>query len=125
MRGSGCSSIRPTTASSRRWRATRSWRRPTRSCRSQRSVLPRSALPVPEGDANVQVIVDNLKSGLGTLFGTQVLRSLFLVGALMFFSFGLWNVLLLPMSLRELHATEFQYGLQEGLTSVGFVFGSF
>ena len=43
----------------------------------------------------------------------------------MFFSFGLWNVLLLPMSLRELHATEFEYGLQEGLTSVGFVIGSF
>jgi MFS family permease len=54
-----------------------------------------------------------------------VLRSLFLVGALMFFSFGLWNVLLLPMSLRELGATEFEYGLQEALTSVGFVIGSF
>ena len=53
------------------------------------------------------------------------MRSLFFVGALMFFSFGLWNVLLLPMSLRELHATEFEYGLQEGLTSVGFVIGSF
>jgi MFS family permease len=87
--------------------------------------MGRYPMPVPEEDANVQVIVDNLKSGLGTLFGTEVLRSLFLVGALMFFSFGLWNVLLLPMSLRELHATEFEYGLQEGLTSVGFVLGSF
>jgi CRP-like cAMP-binding protein/sugar phosphate permease len=89
------------------------------------SAMGRYPMPVPEGEANVQVIVDNLKSGLGTLFGTQVLRSLFFVGALMFFSFGLWNVLLLPMSLRELHATEFEYGLQEGLTSVGFVLGSF
>jgi MFS family permease len=87
--------------------------------------MGRYPMPAPEGDANVQVIVENLKSGLGTLFGTPVLRSLFLVGALMFFSFGLWNVLLLPMSLRELHATEFEYGLQEGLTSVGFVLGSF
>ena len=43
----------------------------------------------------------------------------------MFFSFGLWNVLLLPFSLKVLGATEFQYGLQEGLTSVGFVVGSF
>ena len=60
-------------------------------------------LPVPEDEASPRVIIENLKSGLGTLFGTQVLRSLFLVGALMFFSFGLWNVLLLPMSLRELH----------------------
>jgi MFS family permease len=89
------------------------------------AAMGRYPMPAPEGDANVQVIVDNLKSGLGTLFGTPVLRSLFLVGALMFFSFGLWNVLLLPMSLRELHATEFEYGLQEGLTSVGFVLGSF
>jgi MFS family permease len=89
------------------------------------AAMGRYPMPVPEGDANVGVIVENLRSGLGTLFGTQVLRSLFLVGALMFFSFGLWNVLLLPMSLRELHATEFEYGLQEGLTSVGFVFGSF
>ena len=39
----------------------------------------------------------------------------------MFVSFGLWNVLLLPFSIRELEATEFEYGLQEGLTSVGFV----
>jgi MFS transporter, DHA3 family, macrolide efflux protein len=89
------------------------------------AAMGRYPMPVPEGDANVGVIVDNLRSGLGTLFGSQVLRSLFLVGALMFFSFGLWNVLLLPMSLRELHATEFEYGLQEGLTSVGFVLGSF
>ena len=81
-------------------------------------------MPMPDDEANVGVIVANLKAGLGALFGTQVLRSLFLVGALMFFSFGLWNVLLLPMSLRELHATEFEYGLQEGLTSVGFVIGS-
>ena len=55
------------------------------------------------------------------LFGTPIIRSLFIVGAFMFFSFGLWNVLLLPFSLKVLGATEFQYGLQEGLTSVGFV----
>jgi CRP-like cAMP-binding protein/sugar phosphate permease len=89
------------------------------------AAMGRYPMPAPEDKASVQVIVENLRSGIGTLFGTQVLRSLFFVGALMFFSFGLWNVLLLPMSLRELHATEFQYGLQEGLTSVGFVLGSF
>lgn len=81
-------------------------------------------LPVPEEDASVAVIVANLKSGLATLFGTPVIRSLFIVGTFMFLAFGLWNVLLLPFSLRELHATEFEYGLQEGLTSVGFVVGS-
>ena len=88
------------------------------------ALMGRYPMPMPDDEANVNVIVDNLKAGLSALFGTQVLRSLFLVGALMFFSFGLWNVLLLPMSLRELHATEFEYGLQEGLTSVGFVLGS-
>ncbi len=89
------------------------------------SLMNRYPMPKPDDDATVGVIVANLKSGLGTLFGTPVLRSLFLVGVLMFFSFGLWNVLLLPMSLRELDATEFEYGLQEALTSVGFVIGSF
>lgn len=88
------------------------------------TLMGKYPMPMPDDEANVNVIIDNLKAGLGALFGTQVLRSLFLVGALMFFSFGLWNVLLLPMSLRELRAKEFEYGLQEGLTSVGFVFGS-
>jgi CRP-like cAMP-binding protein len=41
-----------------------------------------------------------------------------------YFSFGLWNVLLLPFAIDALKATEFEYGLQEGLTSVGFVIGS-
>ncbi|MEO8570806.1 MAG: MFS transporter [Chloroflexota bacterium] len=81
-------------------------------------------MPKPDDDASVAVIVANLKSGMSTLFGTPVIRSLFVVGALMFFSFGLWNVLLLPFTLQTLNATEFQYGLQEGLTSVGFVAGS-
>lgn len=88
-------------------------------------LMARYPMPKPDDEANVSVIVENLKSGMGTLFGTPVLRSLFIVGAFMFFSFGLWNVLLLPMSIRELGATEFEYGLQEGLTSVGFVVGSF
>jgi MFS family permease len=89
------------------------------------AAMGRYTMPVPEDEASVGVIIANLKAGLSTLFGIQILKSLFLVGALMFFSFGLWNVLLLPMSLRELGATEFQYGLQEGLTSIGFVLGSF
>ncbi len=94
-------------------------------CAGLISLMGRYEMPIPEEEASAAVVIDNLKSGLGTLFGTPVLRWLFIVGALMFFSFGLWNVLLLPMSLRELHATEFEYGLQEGLTSVGFVLGSF
>ena len=48
----------------------------------------------------------------------------FISGVPAFFSFGLWNVLLLPFAITILGATEFEYGLQEGLTSVGFVVGS-
>jgi CRP-like cAMP-binding protein/sugar phosphate permease len=94
-------------------------------CAACISLMGRYPMPQPEDDATVGVIVANLKSGLATLFGTPVIRSLFLVGFFMFLSFGLWNVLLLPFSITVLGATEFEYGLQEGLTSVGFVIGSF
>ena len=82
-------------------------------------------MPTPDEDASVRVVVENLRSGMRTLTGTATIRSLFVVGSFMFFAFGLWNVLLLPFSLKVLGATEFQYGLQEALTSVGFVAGSF
>ena len=79
----------------------------------------------PEEQTSIGVVLDNLKSGARYLWRTPVLRSIWLVGAPVFLSFGLWNVLLLPMSIRVLGGTEFEYGLQEGLTSVGFVVGSF
>ena len=74
---------------------------------------------------SIGVVVENLKSGASYLWRTPILRSIFLTGAPVFLSFGLWNVLLLPMAIRVLGGTEFEYGLQEGLTSVGFVAGSF
>jgi CRP-like cAMP-binding protein/sugar phosphate permease len=77
-----------------------------------------------EGDTNVGVVIANLKEGISTLVYTPMLRSLFISGAPVYLSFGLWNVLLLPFAIKALHATEFEYGLQEGLTSVGFVVGS-
>ena len=89
------------------------------------ALMGRYPMPKPDEDASVRVIAANLKAGMATLVGTPIIRSIFIVAALMFFSFGLWNVLLLPFSLKVLGATEFQYGLQEGLTSVGFVVGSF
>lgn len=73
---------------------------------------------------SVKVVVENLKEGVATLVGTPILRSLFLVSAPVYLSFGLWNVLLLPFALHVLNAGEFGYGLQEGVTSVGFVVGS-
>ena len=88
------------------------------------SLMGRYPMPIPEDKASVAVIVANLRVGISTLFSTPIIRSLFIVGAFMFVAFGLWNVLLLPFSIRILGATEFEYGLQEGLTSVGFVVGS-
>jgi CRP-like cAMP-binding protein len=77
-----------------------------------------------EEDTSVRVVVDNLRQGISTLVGTPVIRSLFISGAPIYLSFGLWNVLLLPFAINALHATTFEYGLQEALTSVGFVVGS-
>jgi MFS transporter, DHA3 family, macrolide efflux protein len=77
-----------------------------------------------EESTSVGVVISNLRDGMQTLWHVPLLRSLFIVGIPVSLAFGLWNVLLLPMAIRELHATEFEYGLQEGLTSVGFVAGA-
>jgi MFS family permease len=80
--------------------------------------------PPVEESTTIGVVVENLTSGGRYLWRTPLLRSLFLINIPIMLAFGLWNVLLLPMAIRELHATEFEYGLQEGVTSVGFVIGS-
>ncbi|HJP89838.1 MAG TPA: MFS transporter [Candidatus Limnocylindrales bacterium] len=77
-----------------------------------------------EESTTVGVVIENLTSGGKYLWRTPLLRSLFLINLPIMLAFGLWNVLLLPMAIKELHATEFEYGLQEGITSVGFVVGS-
>ena len=88
-------------------------------------ILVRVPKGAPAEKTSISVVADNLKSGAQYLWRTPILRSIFLTGAPVFLGFGLWNVLLLPMAIRELDATEFEYGIQEGLTSVGFVIGSF
>jgi CRP-like cAMP-binding protein/sugar phosphate permease len=93
-------------------------------CAGLIALMGKYPMPMPDDEASVAVIAANLRSGFATLFGTPIIRSLFIVGAFMFVAFGLWNVLLLPFSIEELGATEFEYGLQEGLTSVCFVIGS-
>jgi CRP-like cAMP-binding protein len=69
-------------------------------------------------------MIRNLNFGAKFIFSTPILRSMNLVKIPVLVSFGLQNVLLLPFALTALSATEFEYGLQEGLTSVGFVVGS-
>ncbi len=83
----------------------------------------RSKVEAPE-ETSVRIVLANLRTGVRTIIDTPILRSLFLLGAPVFLAFGLWNVLLLPMAIKVLHATEFEYGIQEGLTSIGFVVGS-
>ena len=70
------------------------------------------------------LVIKNLKVGVRQLFDTPILRSLFPSSIPTLLAFGLSNALLLPFALRALKATEFEYGLQEGLTSLGFVAGS-
>ncbi len=77
-----------------------------------------------EEDTSVRLVVNNLRAGVRQLFDTPILRSLFTAQVPVLIAFGLTNTLLLPFALRALKATEFEYGLQEGLTSIGFVVGS-
>jgi MFS family permease len=77
-----------------------------------------------EEETSTAVVIKNLRAGVRQLFETPVLRSLFLVQVVVLISFGLSNTLLLPFALTALKATEFEYGLQEGLTSIGFVVAS-
>ena len=73
---------------------------------------------------SVGVVVNNLKSGIQTMVNKPVLRSLILLAVPLAFSGGIGNSLLLPFATRALKADEFAYGLQEGLTSLGFVAAS-
>jgi CRP-like cAMP-binding protein/Na+/melibiose symporter-like transporter len=75
-------------------------------------------------ETSVGVVVSNLKSGINYLVKSPALRSIFLLAIPVAVSFGLANSLLLPFATRALNATTFEYGLQEGLTSVGFVIAS-
>ena len=83
--------------------------------------IPR--LPV-EGDTNLRTVVYHLRAGIGVVRTTPVLNSMFLVFIPIFFTFGLWNVMILPFTTQALGGTEFQYSLFEGIFALGFVGGS-
>jgi MFS family permease len=77
-----------------------------------------------EEKTSIAVVGRNLQAGLKYLNSSQVLRSLLLIGLVYALVVGMGNTLLLPFATDVLGATTFQYGLQEGLTSIGFVVGS-
>ena len=77
-----------------------------------------------EENATPAVVIQNLRAGIRFLFNSPILRSLFFVSIPTLIGFGLSNSLLLPFALTALKATEFEYGIQEGMTSLGFVAGS-
>jgi MFS family permease len=77
-----------------------------------------------EATTSVRDVLRNVGVGAGFIWRTPILRSMTLLRVPVMVIFGLQNVLLLPFALTVLHATEFEYGLQEGITSVGFVIGS-
>jgi len=77
-----------------------------------------------EEETTVLDIVRNLGVGVRFILGSPVLRSATTLRAPVMVVIGLQNVLLLPFAIEVLKATPFEYGLQEGVTSVGFVIGS-
>ncbi len=69
-------------------------------------------------------VIRNLGVGARYIWATPLLRSTVALRTPVMMVFGLQNVLLLPFAITVLHASEFEYGLQEGITSIGFVVGS-
>ncbi len=89
-------------------------------------IISRIAIPKLQVDesTNAESVFVNLSSGLRYLWQSEILRSFLIISAGVAVAFGLHNALLLPFAVEALGATEFVFGLQEGLTSLAFVFGS-
>ena len=79
---------------------------------------------VVEGETTVATVLRNLRAGVRFVRDTPSLRSLFLIYLPVFVLFGFNNSLLLPFATQALNATEFEFGLIEGVSTVGFVVGS-
>jgi CRP-like cAMP-binding protein len=69
-------------------------------------------------------VIRNIGFGADFIWKVPILRSMLLLRVPIMLIFGLQNVLLLPFAIEVLGAGEFEYGIQEGVTSVGFVIGS-
>ncbi|MCJ7711301.1 MAG: MFS transporter, partial [Chloroflexi bacterium] len=86
--------------------------------------LVRVAPLIVEELTTMREMIRNLSFGARFILRTPILRSLNIVKSPIMVCIGLQNVLLLPFAITALQATEFEYGIQEALTSVGFVAGS-
>ncbi len=81
----------------------------------------------PQGseEAGVRTVLGDMRAGLGLLFGSPLLRSLFLLGVGFSLTIGVHNTLGLPFVLTELRGgSEFVFGVQESVMAAGFVLGS-
>lgn len=76
-------------------------------------------------ETNVAMVMRNMNKGLSYLFGSRVLRAVLTIGLGIGFTSGIINTLTLPFTITVLGASETVFGVQEALTSVGFVLGSF
>ncbi len=74
-------------------------------------------------DSSVTIIVEQLQGGFRFLFNSPILRSLFVIRIGAALLFGLHSAIFLPFADRVLMVTEFEYGLIEALSMIGFVFG--
>lgn len=79
---------------------------------------------VVEQLSTIGEVFRNIGFGAGFIWRVPILRSMLLLRMPVMLIFGLQNVLLLPFAIEVLGAGEFEYGIQEGVTSVGFVVGS-
>lgn len=77
-----------------------------------------------EGRTSIKVIFDNMLEGVRFIQESAILRSLLFIYIPFVLGAYLWNTLLLPFAEQALGASEFEFGLMEGLTSVGFVISS-
>jgi len=89
-------------------------------------IISRIDIPKLEVDesTSAESVLSNLGAGFSFLWRSDVLRSLLIVSGAIAVTFGLHNALLLPFAINALGASEFVFGLQEGLTSLAFVAGS-
>lgn len=90
------------------------------SCLLLFTIIP--VLPVES--TSLRAVGENLKAGIQVVTTIPVLRSLFIIAGPIFLLIGFQNTLLLPFALKELHGTEFDFGLQQAAEAIGIAIGS-